>query len=381
MTTRPPLRIALAGLGNVGASVLSILHTQREALRKRYGLTFAVTGVVELGGGAIDPGGLDLACLLQTLAAKRPVADLPNVGRPGLQGIDLVTQAEPHFLPHFLLDATPVNIVDGQPSLDMVTAALRQNVHVVMANKGPLAVAYGALQAISDLGLGWGHDFQARSASEPYTPPRPQLRFSACVGGALPTINLGWRDLAGCTISRVEAVFNGTTQSILRAMETGQSYADALLDAQRRGIAEADPSLDVDGWDAACKLVITANAVLGQSATLADVAVEGIRQVDHEMVSRALAEGQRMVLVCLAERSGQERAHYRLSVKPTPLPLAHPLARLTPDEMGVVYYSNEVDRLSAASEEPGAAPAAAAMLRDVIEIVRDETALPFRNHR
>lgn len=374
MTTRPTMRIALAGLGNVGSNVLSILHTQRESLRQRYGLNFAVTGVVELGGGALHPEGLDLACLLQTLTEKRPVADLPTVGRPGLRGSDLVAQAGPHFL----LDATPVNIVDGQPSLDMVTAALRQNVHVVMANKGPLAVAYRALQAISDLSLGWGHDFQTTTAREPGAPPRPKLRFSACVGGALPTINLGWRDLAGCTISRVEAVFNGTTQSILRAMEAGQSYADALLDAQRRGIAEADPSLDVDGWDAACKLVITANAVLGQPTTLADVVVKGIRHVDHDTVRSVLNEGQRMVLLCLAERTGQESAHYRLSVKPTPLPLAHPLSRLTPDEMGVVYYTDVVDRLSAASEEPGSAPAAAAMLRDMIDIVRDETCLQFR---
>ena len=183
--------------------------------------------------------------------------------------------------------------------------------------------------------------------------------------------HLGWRDLAGCQITRVEAVFNGTTHSILRAMEQGQSYADALLDAQRRGIAEADPSLDVDGWDAACKLVITANAVLGQPTTLADVAVEGIRNVDQAMMRRALTRGQKFVLLCLAERQAEQDGHYQLSVKPTALPMTHPLARLTADEMGVVYYTDVVDRLSAASEEPGTAPAAAAMIRDIIDIVHN----------
>ena len=357
MEKRPTIRIALAGLGNVGRNVVAILHTQRDSLRKRYGFDFAVTGVVELGGGAIHPDGLDLGQLLQTIDERRPVADLPTVGRSGLMGSDLVAEAKPHAL----LDATPVNIEDGQPSLDMVTAALQQNIHVVMANKGPLTVAYGALQEISDLSLGWGHDFRAVSS------PRPKLRFSACVGGALPTINMGRRDLAGCEISRVEAVFNGTTHSILRAMETGQSYEDALLDAQRRGIAEADPSLDVDGWDAACKLVITANAVLGQPTTLDDVAVEGIRGLDLKTVKSALTKGQKFVLLCLAERN-DNHGPYQLSVKPTPLPQDHPLARLTPDEMGVVYYTDVVDRLSAASEEPGAAPASAAMVRDIIEI-------------
>ncbi len=364
MKDSPAIRIALAGLGNVGRNVLSILHSEEDALYTRYGLRFAVTGVIELGGGAVDPDGLDLASLLNTIDAKKPVAELPDVGRPGLTWGDLAAQAAPHMF----LDATPVNIVDGQPGLDMVVSALRNNIDVVTSNKGPLTVAYGRLKELSDLHLGWGHGFHAASDTLKEQ-LRPKLRFSACVGGALPTINLGWRDLAGCAITRVEAVFNGTTHSILRAMETGQSYYDALLDAQRRGIAEADPSLDVDGWDAACKLVITANAVLGQPTTLADVKVEGIRDVNHEMVKNALARGRKFVLLCLAERKGNDSQQpYQLSVKPTELPLDHPLARLTPDEMGVVYYSSSVDRLSAASDEPTARPAAAAMVRDMIDI-------------
>ena len=368
MNNRPTIRIALAGLGNVGKNVLSILHTQSESLYKRYGLRFAVTGVVELGGGAIDVNGLDLAHLLQTIEEKKPVANLPDVGRPGLQGIDLVAQATPDIL----LDATPVNIVDGQPSLDMVKEALRQNIHVVMANKGPLTVAYSTLQQMSDLSLGWGHELAIESSGKKNSALRPKLRFSACVGGALPTINIGRRDLAGCQILRVEAVFNGTTHSILRAMEKGQSYDDALLDAQQRGIAEADPSLDVDGWDAACKLVITANAVLGQPTTLSDVSVEGIRNLDQETVQNALARGEKYVLLCLAERSANNNSKpFRLSVKPTALPIDHPLARLTPDEMGVVYFTDVVDRLSAASEEPTATPAAAAMIRDIIDIIHN----------
>jgi len=362
------INIVLAGLGNVGRNVISILHEQQDALRKRYGIDFAVIGVAELGGGAIDHNGLDLGKLLETIDAKKPVADLPAVGRPGLLASDLVVHAQPDIL----LDAMPVNIADGQPSLDIVTAALQQGVHVVMSNKGPLTVAYDALSEISDLGFGWGHAYQAPDADTPAEMQRrPKLRFSACVGGALPTINIGLRDLAGCQIDRVEAVFNGTTHSILRAMEQGNSYEAALLDAQERGIAEADPSLDVDGWDAACKLVITANAVLGQATTLADVEVEGIRELDHQTVVGAVENGQKYILLCLAERSKNgEQEPYHLSVKPTPLPENHPLARLTPDEMGVVYYTDVVDRLSAASEEPGAAPASAAMVRDMIEITQ-----------
>ena len=358
-------RLALAGLGNVGSAVLAILHRQDTTLRTRYGVHLQVTGVAELGGGAVDTAGLDLGLVLDALRTQRAVASLPGIGRPGMEAVELVQQAQAHIL----LEATPVNLQDAQPGLGIVTAALKQGTHAVLANKGPLTLAYDELAEMSDLGLGWGFAYAPKSDPNTQQKPKPKLRFSACVGGALPTINLGWRDLAGCQILRLEAVFNGTTQSILRAMELGQTYDEALVDAQRRGIAEADPSLDVDGWDAACKLVITANAVLGQSTKLADVHVEGIRHLTPEMVQNAVRAHQRIVLLCAAELSG---ARYRLSVQPTALPLDHPLSRLTSDEMGVVYYADAVDRLSAASSEPGASPAAAAMVRDVLDIVRSE---------
>ena len=351
-------RIALAGLGNVGSALLTILQRESINLRKRYGVEFLVTGVAELGGGAVDLAGLDLGLLLETLQAKCSVAGLPGIGRPGLTGLDLIEQARPQIL----LEATPVNLQDGQPGLGIVKSALQHHVHVVLANKGPLALAFAELAALSDLELGWGDAYHANSQSL----NRPKLRFSATVAGALPTINLGWRDLAGGDILKLEAVFNGTTQYILRAMEAGQSYAEALEDAQRRGIAETDPALDVDGWDAAAKLVIAANAVLGQATRLADVEVTGIRGLSSDSLRQAALNNQRIVLVCLAELLGER---YRLSVQPTPLPLDHPLARLTPDEMGVVYYTRDVERLSAASSEPSATPAAAAMLRDMLEIV------------
>jgi homoserine dehydrogenase len=365
-TMTPTLyRIALVGLGNVGSAVLSILHREQHSLLKRYGVTFCVIGVAELGGCAIDENGLDLGELLATLQAKQSIASLPSVGRPGMPGIELLTQLRPDIV----LEATPVNLQDGQPGLSIVTAALQQGIHVVLANKGPLALAYRKLAALSDLSVGWGRVYHEKPSTPIAQTPYPKLRFSACVAGALPTINLGCRDLAGCGILRLEAVFNGTTQYILRAMEEGQSYEAALLDAQRRGIAETDPSLDVDGLDAAAKLVITANAVLGQAAQLSDVRVQGIRGLSQASVQQSLKNGQRMVLVCLAELID---GSYQLSVQPTALTLEHPLARLTPDEMGVVFYTQDVERLSCASSEPGAAPAAAAMLRDMLEIVRSD---------
>jgi len=366
-----PWRLLLSGAGHVGGGFLSMLADRRAALEAGYGVDLRVCGIAEYGGAVLDPDGLDLGPIRAALAKGEPLAALPGIGCPGMTPREMAAAAEAEIL----LEATPVNLVDGEPGLGAVRTALTRGMHVVLANKGPLALAFDELAGLADLGDGWGRLYRPPDEK---APPRPRLRFSATVAGALPVVNIGRRDLAGDRITRIEAVFNGTSQSILRAMEAGCAFDDAVADAQARGIAEADPALDVDGLDAACKLVITVNAVLGVRATLADVAIEGIRAVRSREVTAAVHAGQRLVPLCLAEldedASGAEgTGGYRLSVRPASLPQDHPLARLTPDEMGVVFYTGYLDRLSGASLEPGPGPASAAMLRDVLDIVWSET--------
>ena len=341
------IRVVLTGLGNVGRSLLSILESQEAILRERHGLEVIVVGGADSGGAAIDPSGLDGRALLSAKGAGHSVAGLPAVGRPGMSGMAMLEAVAADVL----LEATPVDLRDGQPGLDLVRSALDRGMACVLANKGPLALAYQELAARSDLA----------------DPGRPALRFSACVGGALPTINLGRRDLAGARILEIECILNGTSQGILRAMESGQSFDTALAEMQRRGVAEADPSLDVDGWDQAVKLVILANAVLGRPTVLSDLSVRGIRDVTVAELRAATARDERLVLLGRAARSG-ETGDWRLTVAPTSLPLAHPLARMGADEMGIVYRTDISGILHATSEEVDAVPTAAAMLRDLIDL-------------
>ena len=339
--------VIVAGLGNVGRNVLSILGSQEELLRDRHGLAVQVVGVADSGGAAIDPAGLSLAAIVAEKGAGRSAARLATVGRPGMTALDMVKSAEADVV----LEATPVNLQHGQPGLDIVRTALGRGMSVVLANKGPLALAYQELAALSDLG----------------GPGLPALRFSACVGGALPTINIGRRDLAGARITRVESIVNGTCQGILRLMESGQSFADALADMQRRGVAETDPTLDIDGWDQAVKLVIIANAVLGRPTRLTDLTVRGIRDLTLADLQAAAARGERMVLLGSATREDPD-SDWQLKVEPTSLPADHRLARMSGGEMGVVYYTDIAGIQHATSEEGDAVPTAAAMLRDLISI-------------
>jgi homoserine dehydrogenase len=191
-------------------------------------------------------------------------------------------------------------------------------------------------------------------------------------------VNIGQRDLAACAIRSVRGIFNSTSNSILTAMALGQSYADALRQAQLEGVAEADPRLDVEGWDTANKLVIIANSILRQPATLADVApVTGITGITGEQLREAAARGQVIKLVAVAERGpveGAARADvgaYRLSVRPAWLPADSFLAGVNGFEMGIVFDTDIMGVQMYKVDERGPTPTAGALLRDVIRLSVD----------
>jgi homoserine dehydrogenase len=250
--------------------------------------------------------------------------------------------------PGLLIDASPANMEDGQPGLGCIEAALAAGLHVVTANKAPLVLAFPRLQSL------------ARERGV-------RLGFDATVAGGLPAVNLGRRDLAAADIYRLEGVLNLTTNYILTRMaDDGLSYEQALADAQAAGHAETDPRLDVEGWDAANKLVILAHSVLRQPVGLDDVEVEGILGVTPEMLHRAAAQGRRVKLLAVAE---QDDGDWRLRVAPVALEADHPLAQLGAKQMGIVYHTDISGVVSAAIVEETPLPTASAVLRDVVDIL------------
>ncbi len=339
------VRFVLTGLGNVGRNFLEIVHERRALLRERHGLELHAVGVADSGGAAVDPLGLDLEALVSFKRERRSVALLPRVGRPGLSGLDLVREAAADVL----LEATPTSVKDGQPGLDIVRAALERGLPAVLASKGPLVLAYEQLAAMSDL----------------EAPGRPALRFSGAVCGAMPTVNLGRRDLALARFSLLEGVLNSTSHLLLCRMGQGATYEEALAEAQAIGIAEPDPSLDVDGWDTANKLVILANAVLRVPTKLADVQVTGMRGVTRAELDAARASGGQVLLLARAEPRGRR---WELTVRPTAVSAEHPLSRLGPREMGLVYRSDLHGVMTLINGGAGPGGASAAMLRDLLDL-------------
>lgn len=342
------VRVILCGFGNVGSAVVELLQSSGAGLLGDRDRRIAVVGVAELDGAALREGGLSTSRLLKAREAGEPVWSLPNVGREGMTAVELIGALEADCV----VDATPMQLETGMPGLGIAREAIARGRDLVLANKAPLALAFGELTADTQ----WS---QYRNHAK-----GPYLRFSATVAGALPAIALG-QSLTGCRIERLEAVLNGTSHLLLRLMESGIGYDEALSMARAKGMAEADPSLDVDGWDSAGKLVILANAVLGHSCSLSDVAVEGIRGLTTATIAGARAAGNPYVLVASATRDGDE---WSLSVKPVALAEGHPLAMLGHEDMGIVYVADRVPRLTATTTEPDAVPAAVAVLRDIADI-------------
>lgn len=348
-------RFVLTGLGNVGRNFLEILHARQWLLKERYGVRLVAVGLADSSGVAASSSGLELPSVIALKRAGRGVCEMPETGRPGGNALALIEETDADLL----LEATPSGVVDAQPGLELVRRALDCGMHAVLASKGPLVKAFQELADLSDVSA----------------PGRPALRFSAAVGGAMPSLNVGRRDLAAGKIDRIEGVLNGTTQLMLRRMTEGGSYDSAMAEARRVGIAEPDPSLDVDGWDTANKLAILANAVLRVPTELSDVSVTGIRGVTPEQLQEAKAAGRQMVLLAVAEAlpskgDNSPFEQYQLTVKPTVLSPEHPLAHLGPRDMGLTYRSDIHGLITIVSRHQGPEGASAAMLRDVLDIAR-----------
>ncbi len=338
------VRIALIGIGNVGKAFLQLMIDKRVPLREQYGLSLVLTAASDSSGGLIDEAGIDPAALLSHKHGGRGAASFES-GQGGISARDVVAQASADLL----LEASPVNVKTGQPGLDCARTAIGRGMGVVLANKGPLVHGFAELTSA------------ARSAGVGFA-------YSATVCGALPVVNIGQRDLAACSIRSVRGIFNSTSNSILAAMGAGGSYNQALKQAQLDGIAEADPTLDVDGWDTANKLVIIANSILGMPATLKDVhPVTGITSITPEKITEGANRGEVVKLVATAERTGDR---YRLAVEPQWLPKEDFLAGVSGWEMGIVFDTDIMGLQQLKVDERGPIPTAGAMLRDVINLCR-----------
>lgn len=242
------MRIAIVGFGTVGRAVAEMLAAGGPDLR-RHGMRPRVVAIADAKSSAVDADGLDVARI-----ARRKMETGAVAAPGGASALEILEEVEADAV----VEAAPTSLAQASQAVARLQAAFRTGKHVVCVNKAPLAVAMPALQELARYN-------------------RALFRFSGTVGGGTPVLDWAARCAEGDEVLRVRAILNGTTNYILTRMGEGASFPAALAEAQEKGYAERDPSMDVDGIDTAIKLVILANGVLGRRAVLSDVSVRGIR--------------------------------------------------------------------------------------------------------
>jgi homoserine dehydrogenase len=299
-----------------------------------------------LKGAVYQPAGLDVAKLLEVVRATGKLVDYPD--SPGLErGWDsLKTIRETNA--DTIVEVSYTDVKTGQPAIDYCRAAFESGKNVVMSNKGPVALAYAELSALAKAkGVRWG--------------------FEGTVMSGTPALRMPLVSLAGNEISEIRGIFNGTTNYILTKMEEELSYEAALKQAQELGYAEADPTADVEGYDALGKVVILANVIMNVPLTKEEVSCQGISQLTMADVARARAEGKRWKLIGRVKKEGDRVV---AGVGPEMVPLTDPLAGVMGATNAITYECDLAGPITLVGAGAGRTETGFALLIDLINIQR-----------
>lgn len=321
-----PVGVAVLGLGNVGSQVVRIIEDSADDLAARIGAPLVLRGV-----------------------GVRRVAD--DRGVP----VDLLTDNIEELVSRDDVDIVVELMGPVEPARKAILSALEQRKSVVTANKALMSVSTGEL---------------AQAAEHAHV----DLYFEAAVAGAIPVIRPLTQSLAGDTVLRVAGIVNGTTNYILSEMgSTGADYHSALADASALGYAEADPTADVEGYDAAAKAAILASIAFHTRVTADDVYREGITKVTPADFASARALGCTIKLLAICERLTSDEGQQRVSARvyPALVPLDHPLATVNGAFNAVFVEAEAAGQLMFYGQGAGGAPTASAVMGDLVMAARN----------
>ncbi len=331
------MRIILVGYGVVGKGVTTILARRYTEKVTSYGFNPKIVAIADIDGAVINPRGLSPE-KLETLKQIRPISSDPEFGHPEMSALDVIESVEAEVV----VEVTPVDIKTGEPAISHITKAFKTGKHVVTTNKGPLALAMPALTELAEYN-------------------NVYFRFSGTVGGGTPMLEFAKRCLAGDRILAIRGILNGTTNYILTEMSQNHvSFQDALTNAQKLGYAEREPSMDIDGFDTACKVVILANWIMNKKITLKDVDRTGIRDVSLQALEEAAKRNNTIKLIGSIEGD-------KTVVKPMEISKKDPLC-VSGVLNAVTFFTEYAGEETLIGRGAGGIETASAVLRDLLDI-------------
>ncbi len=332
------MRIILCGFGVVGQSLVKLFDSRAEDLYAKYGLKPRVVGVFDSKGSAVDSSGLEFNKLVKV---KKEFGTVKNYAstKNSMTGVEMLKNVEADVL----IETTASNYKDAEPGMTHITTAMRKGMHVISVNKGPLALAFPSLMELA-------------------TYNQVMFKFSGTVGGGTPILDYAKNSLSGERIISFAGILNGTTNYILTNMAAGLSFDEALKDAKDRGYVEADESLDLDGWDAAAKLVILANWIMGMKVTLPDINCTGIRRVTTDDIKNAAKDNCSVKLVASCDKD--------LTVGPIHVPNEDPLG-VNGTLNAIAFTSEHSGTQTIIGRGAGGMETASSILRDLLDIRKE----------
>ena len=329
------MRIILCGFGVVGQSLVKLFESRAEDLHVKYGLKPRVIGVFDSKGSAVDQSGLNLSKLVEVkkkFGTVKNYADTKN----SMSGVDMLKNIEADVL----IETTASNYKDAEPGMTHITTAMKKSMHVISVNKGPLALAFPSLLELAIYN-------------------QVMFKFSGTVGGGTPILDYAKNSLSGERITSFAGILNGTTNYILSNMATGLSFNEALKDAKDKGYVEADESLDLDGLDAAAKLVILANWIMGMKVTLPDINCTGIRKVTVDDIKKAAKNNCAIKLIASCNKE--------LAVGPIEISNDDPLC-VNGTLNAIAFTSEHSGTQTIIGKGAGGMETASSILRDLLDI-------------
>jgi homoserine dehydrogenase len=307
-------KLAFIGFGNVAQALAQLLLRKRWELQERYDITFSVTGISTGSHGiAVNPNGISVNAAFEVLSTGRSL-DLLTGGPIPTSAPEFLERSEANVM----FENTPVNHETGQPAIDHCRMALDLNMHAITANKG--TVVHGC-----------------RKLTELARAKKKKFLFESTVLGGSPLFSVFRETMPAAELASFEGILNSTTNIILSRMERGESFDQAVKYCQEIGVAETDPSADVDGWDAAIKVAALVTVLMDTPFTPQQVERTGIREITPEMIEQARARSERWKLVCRAEKVEEGIS---ASVKPEMVPMSSPLYGMQDSTSGVAFRTD-----------------------------------------
>jgi homoserine dehydrogenase len=329
-------RLAFLGFGNVGRALVRLFNTKSVELRNSYGIDWTITGVAtrRIGWRTASEG------------VDGPTALAADAG---FELVDNLSAWLERARPDVLFETTSLNPETGQPAADYMRAALNAGAHVITANKGPIVHAYDEL---NELAIANGK----------------RLMFEATVLDSAPVFSLFRETLPAAKVRAFSGVFNSTSNVIMETMESGRSFEEGIKTAQELGVAETDPSYDVEGWDSIMKICAVSRVILKSRVLPADVKREGIRGLDPLDLQVARAEGRPYRLMSRARV--QEDGSVVASVRPEQVAVSDPLGSIRGTSLGIHFELDTIPGLTMISHRPNLQSTAYGLLADFVNVVR-----------